>query len=87
MSDDPGEVYCVHCIYFVQHMHPFYPDEVMKACLSNPSLRNNFMHRKVEYADPAEKNKDNHCSEFKARWSIKIRLMINKILKFKLMRV
>ena len=78
---EPGK-YCVHCVYFVQHMHPFYPGEMMKACLSNPSLKNNYMSRKVEYADPAEKNKMNDCPEFKAKLSVRFRFFTKKLLRF-----
>lgn len=81
MSDTGEKVYCTNCIYFIQHIHPFYPGEIMRACLSNPSLKNNFMQRRYEYADPAEKNKLNDCQEYKAKLSVKIRLFVKKILR------
>ena len=77
---DSGKVYCVHCIYFIQHVHPFYPNEMMQACLSNPSLKTNYMNRKVEYAEPAEKNNMNDCSEYKERFAVKVRRLIKKIM-------
>jgi hypothetical protein len=73
------KVYCVNCIHFVQHIHPFYPHEMMEACLSKPRTKGNYMNRNIEYALPAEKNKENTCPEYAAKFSIRFRCFLKKI--------
>ena len=75
------KVYCVHCVHFLQHIHPFYPDEMMEACLSNPKTIGNYVNRKIEYAIPSEKNRDNTCGEYQAKFSLQFRHFLNKFLK------
>jgi len=44
--------------------HPFYPNELIEGCKSNPEVISNYLNKKVKYTDPKDKNYENACQEY-----------------------
>ena len=73
--------YCYNCVHYMQHPHPFYHDEHMEACLSAPDVIGNYILKKVRFKLPSEKNANNACLEYKARFGLRFKKFISKFFK------
>jgi hypothetical protein len=76
-------VYCKDCAFYLQTKHhPFYPNELIEGCTSEPEIIKNYLNRKVRYLDPREKNKENICKEYVPKYPLRIKLsnFLKKIL-------
>ena len=80
-SSSHRKVFCEHCVWLIQHEHPFYINEMMQACLCNPRLKNHYLHKKIEYENPADKNRFNNCMDYRAKLLIQISELIRKVAK------
>lgn len=55
--------FCSQCIHYMHHFHPFYHEEIIEMCASNPMICGDHVHKRLRYNNPREKNKDNNCPE------------------------
>jgi hypothetical protein len=74
-----GKHYCSHCLHYRHQVHPFYHDEIIEVCFSNPKIIGDHVNPKLRFDIPKEKNKNNECEEHKLTFKHKIRNFLNKI--------
>ena len=78
---DKNYVYCQNCLHYMQTTHhPFYPNELVEGCRSNPVIINNYLNKKVEYKNPKDKNYENSCKEYAPKMASKITSFFKKFL-------
>lgn len=74
-----NKAYCAFCKHYMTHLHPFYHDEKMEACLSNPDIIGTHYKPQIRFTNPSVKNCHNDCREYRERFSSKTNRFWNAI--------